>query len=97
MHMQPGNYYLFNGGTENNCPYASCTNARYGQKYAPGYALAEDACPTEECTNKPVPPGFFFASAGSCDLTRCPTAKPGTFYTQECNVSACTNGNARYV
>ena len=93
---QPGNYYLFNGGASNNCPYAPCTNAHLGQKYT-GYALDKGECPTENCPVNEAPPGFEFASAGSCELTRCTTGTPGTFYTKGCNVSACTNGNVRFV
>ena len=94
---QPGNYYIFNGGVNNSCPYTPCTNASFGQQYTPGYTLAEDECPVKDCPNNPAPAGFFFGSAGSCELSRCATGKPGTFYTRGCNLGRCTNGNVRYV
>ena len=93
--MQAGNYYLYNGGTANNCPFAPCSNALLGQKYILGHALRKGAtCPTEDCLKKPTP-GLRFSSAGSCNFTNCPSAKRGTYYTQGCDVGPCTNGNVR--
>ena len=92
---QVGNYYLFNGDTKNECPYTSCSNAGFGQKYTPGFVDTKDKCPTVDCPEYPAPAGFYFATAGSCELTRCSSAKRGTFYTHGCNVGTCTNGNAR--
>ena len=90
-----GSYYLFHGGAEDDCPYTSCSNADFGERYTPGFVVAKDECPTEDCPNRPAPPGYDFATAGSCDLTECRTGKLGTFYTQGCTVGNCTNGNAR--
>ena len=99
MHIciQAGGYYLFNGGTADDCPYASCSNADFGQEYTPGYAITNNTCPTEDCANKPAPAGFYFACAGSCDAIQCSTGERGTYYTEGCAVGNCTNGNARLV
>ena len=93
---QVGKYYLSNGGTENKCPYASCSNAGLGQKYTPGFVTAKDPkCPTQNCP-KFASPGFYFATAGSCDATKCnPTDEIGTYFTKGCEVGECTNGKAR--
>ena len=94
--LQAGHYYLFNGGTADDCPYSYCLNAERGQKYTPGYAVTKHTCPTEDCTNQPAP-GFYFTSAGSCDAIPCSTGERGTYYTEGCAVDACTNGNVRFV
>ena len=93
---QAGKYYLFSGGAENNCPFAPCSNAAFGQKYTPGHAVAKNNCSKEDCPHKP-PPGFRFATAGSCALIKCAIPTRGTYYTDGCEVAPCTNGNARFV
>ena len=98
--MQTGSYYLYNGGSTGQCPYASCSNAILGQEYTPGFVVAKDVakdgCPTQKCSKKPRK-GFKFVTAGSCDTTECTNAKRGTYYTTGCEVGQCTNGNARSV
>ena len=93
--LQVGSYYLFHGGSSDRCPYASCSNAKVGQEYIPGFAV-KGQCPTRNCTKKP-PKGFEFVTAGSCDVTECTNGRRGTYYTTECKVDTCTNGNARSV
>ena len=90
-----GSYYLFHGGSSDRCPYASCSNAKVGQEYTPGFAV-KGQCPTQNCTKKP-PKGFEFVTAGSCDVAECTNGRRGTYYTTECKVDTCTNGNARSV
>ena len=94
--MQAGKYYLFSGGAEDNCPFASCSNAALGQNYTLNHTVAKDECPTQECPNKP-PPGLRFAAAGSCALTKCAMPTRGTYYTHGCEVAPCANGNVRFV
>ena len=93
--LQVGSYYLFNGGTKDECPYTSCSNANLGQRYLPGFAVRKDNCSKEACPEAPAPPGFYFERAGYCNLTQCTSGKRGTYYTQGCAVDTCTNGNAR--
>ena len=88
---QVGNYFLFNGGAEDDCPVASCTNARPGERYIPGHAVDPDGCPTTACENKP-PPGHYFGA--NCSLTRCALSPRGTYYTRGCELGNCTNGNS---
>ena len=93
--LQTGNYYLRHGGTTGECPYTSCSDADFGERYIPKFATSKDECEAEACANSPAPAGFMFATAGFCNLTRCTNAQRGTFYTQQCDVGMCTNGNAR--
>ena len=90
--LQVGSYYLYHGGTKDDCPYTSCSNAKAGQRYLPGF-VSKGKCLKDNCPE--VPPGFYFGRPGFCDLTRCTSGKRGTYYTQGCSVGACTNGNAR--
>ena len=91
--MQVGSYYLSHGGVKNECPYAPCSNAGVGQNYAQGFAV-KNKCPIKECPTT-APPGFEFATAGSCTLTKCTNGERGTYFTEGCKVAACTNGNSR--
>ena len=93
--LQVGSYYLSHGGTKDECPYTSCSNANFGQRYLPGFVVSKDNCSTEACPQVPAPPGFYFERAGYCKLTQCTSGKRGTYYTQGCAVDTCTNGNAR--
>ena len=94
--LQTGSYYLFNGGSHDQCPYASCSNAKLGHEYTPGFAVAKDKCETQECSGK-LPKGFKFVTAGSCAITKCTNGERGSYYTTGCEVGQCTNGNARLV
>ena len=90
---QVGYYYLFNGGTEDKCPVASCTNARLGEYYTRGYAFKPDECPTKTCNDTP-PPGRYFGTPGRCVLAKCGVAPRGTYYIRGCELGNCTNGNS---
>ena len=92
--LQVGSYYLHHGGTKDNCPYTSCSNAKTGQRYLPGF-VRKGECRRDNCPEAPAPPGFYFGRPGFCNLTRCTSGKRGTYYIQGCAVGACTNGNAR--
>ena len=93
--LQAGHYYLFNGGTADDCPYSYCLNAERGQKYTPGYAVTNDTCPTKSCANKPAR-GHQFATAGSCEQSKCSAGERGTYYKEMCAVGNCVNGNVRF-